>query len=128
MVVFHLVESLQFLLGLFVELLFYFELLVVAVLFRGSGRIVALLFLPDGFAFATVGPGPVELLEETGKVFYGGVLVEAEELFLFDLFVVDAVFTDGCFEEVVGVEEVDLGSGVVNAELEVFLQAGLDVI
>lgn len=111
------VQLLELLLGLFVKLLLYLQL---RGLFGGAGGRVALLF-SYSLALAPVCARPIEFLEQGAEVFNAGEFVEAKELFLFDLFVAEGVLADGSFEEVEGVEKVDLRGLVVDAELVVVL-------
>lgn len=126
MVGLHFVEFFELFLDFLVELLFDFGL--VAVFLGGTRGTAAGLLATHGFAVLTVSAGAIEFLQQFGEVFQGGEFVEAEELLLFDLFVVEGVFADGVFEQSEGVEEVELRGGVVDVEFVVFLQAGFDGI
>jgi hypothetical protein len=124
MVDLHLIQLLQFLLGLLVELLLDLQL---RRLFRGPGRSIALL-LADGLTLTPISPRPVELLKERGEIIDGGQLVKAEELLLLYLLVGEGVLGECSLEEVEGIEEVDVGSRVFEGEVEVVLETALQIV
>jgi hypothetical protein len=82
---FHFVQLLQFFLGLLIELLFYFEGLT---LLGGTGRGVAFLFFYSSFALSPCFSGFIELLKKRGEVLERSILIKAEKLLFFDLFIV----------------------------------------
>ena len=75
---------------------------------RGPGRGVAF-FLPSGdwsLAFPAIAPGPIELLKQRTKVIKRGMLIKAEELFFFDLFIGEGILAEGGFKVAVAIEKV----------------------
>lgn len=89
-------------------------------LIRGARR--SIVFLPfRSLAFPAISARPIKLLKKCGEVLKRGEFVKAEEFLFLDLFVAERVLADGSFEERKRIEEVDLGSCVIDAELEVLL-------
>lgn len=109
-------------------MLFNFECL--SPFFRSAGRATDFFLLQSRsiLALSACVSRPIKFLKERSKIIKRGIFIKAKELLLFDLLIGDGIFTNCIFEQLKGVEEVDVGIGVVDVEFIMLFETAADIV